>query len=157
MAHDGGRVDTARAALEQARTAAGAVAEGEAYAADTRVESWHRGEVSQILLRSGELAPQGFPVVSIVDMDDAWAVFNVREDRLKAYREGQTFQAVIPALSEDSHEFMVSHVSVMGDFATWRATDTAKGFDMRTFEVEARPVQPIEGLRVGMSILVEQE
>ncbi len=157
MAKEGARVETKRAAVEQARMAAGAVAEVEAYAADTRVESWHHGEVSQILLRSGELAPQGFPVVSIVDMDDAWAVFNVREDRLKDYREGQTFNAVIPALGDESHAFMVSHVSVMGDFATWRETDTAKGFDMRTFEVEARPVQPIEGLRVGMSILVEQE
>ncbi|OAN11238.1 hypothetical protein A3K86_19970 [Photobacterium jeanii] len=157
MAKEGARDETKRAAAEQARMAAGAVAEVEAYAADTRVESWHSGEVSQILLRSGELAPQGFPVVSIVDMDDAWAVFNVREDRLKDFREGQTFKAVIPAIGDQAHTFKVSHVAVMGDFATWRATDTAKGFDMRTFEVEARPVEPIEGLRVGMSILVEQE
>jgi len=44
----------------------------------------------------------------------------------------------------------------MGDFATWRATDTGKGFDMRTFEIEARPTGVIEGLRVGMSALVER-
>lgn len=43
----------------------------------------------------------------------------------------------------------------MGDFATWRTTDANQGFDMRTFEVEARPTQPIEGLRVGMSVLLE--
>jgi len=44
----------------------------------------------------------------------------------------------------------------MGDFATWRATNGDKGFDMRSFEVEARPVTPIEGLRTGMSVLINR-
>jgi HlyD family secretion protein len=48
----------------------------------------------------------------------------------------------------------VVQVAVMGDFATWRATDAGKGFDMRSFEIEARPIVPIEGLRAGMSVLV---
>ena len=51
--------------------------------------------------------------------------------------------------------FKVTHVAAMGDFATWRATDTRQGFDMKSFQVEARPLQPVEGLRVGMSVLVE--
>ncbi|MBT0323155.1 HlyD family secretion protein, partial [Vibrio campbellii] len=46
-------------------------------------------------------------------------------------------------------------VAVMGDFATWRATDASKGFDLRTFEVEARPTQPEPELRMGMSVVVE--
>lgn len=155
MAREGARVETKRAAVEKARMAAGAVAEVEAYAADTQIESWHNGEVAEILLHAGELAPQGFPVVSVVDMNDAWAVFHVREDKLKDYRNGAQFEARIPALGDQKYAFAVSHVSVMGDFATWRTTDPAQGFDMRTFEVEARPVKPIDGLRVGMSVLVE--
>ncbi len=127
----------------------------EAYAADTQIESWHDGEVTQILLHEGELAPQGFPVVSVVDIKDAWAVFHVREDKLKNYNQGAEFEAKIPALGEMKYSFKVSHVAVMGDFATWRTTDPAQGFDMRTFEVEARPTQPIDGLRVGMSVIVE--
>jgi HlyD family secretion protein len=43
----------------------------------------------------------------------------------------------------------------MGDYATWRSTDSAKGFDLRTFEIEARPIKAIAELRVGMSVLVE--
>ncbi|UTV29716.1 HlyD family secretion protein [Photobacterium atrarenae] len=155
MAREGARVETKRAAAEKARMAAGAVAEVEAYAADTQIESWHNGEVAEILLHAGELAPQGFPVVSVVDMNDAWAVFHVREDKLKDYRTGAQFEARIPALGDQKYAFAVSHVAVMGDFATWRTTDPAQGFDMRTFEVEARPVKPIDGLRVGMSVLVE--
>ncbi|MEI8592823.1 HlyD family secretion protein [Photobacterium sp. Hal280] len=156
MAKEGAREETKRAAQEKERMAAGAVAEVEAYAADTKIASWHDGEVSQILLHGGELAPQGFPVVSIIDMDDAWAVFHVREDRLADFSKGTEFEAKVPALGDQTIRFTVTHVSVMGDFATWRATDTQQGFDMRTFEVEARPLQPVDGLRVGMSVLVER-
>ncbi len=43
----------------------------------------------------------------------------------------------------------------MGDFATWRATSAHKGYDVRTFEVEAYPLMPVDGLRVGMSVLID--
>lgn len=156
MAKEGARVETKRAAAEKVRMAAGAVAEVEAYAADTQISSWFEGEVSQVLLHEGELAPQGFPVVSVVDMDDAWALFNVREDNLKHYPRGKEFEVKIPALGEETYTFKVTHIAVMGDFATWRTTDAAQGFDMRTFEVEARPIAPISGLRVGMGVIVSE-
>ncbi|ELR8727808.1 efflux RND transporter periplasmic adaptor subunit [Vibrio vulnificus] len=154
MAKEGVRDETKLAAAEKARMAAGAVAEVEAYANDTRIESWFDGEVSQVLLKSGELAPQGFPVVTVIDTQDAWAVLNVREDLLKHFQKDQTFSAYLPALDKKI-EFKVSHIAVMGDFATWRATDASKGFDLRTFEVEARPVTPAHDLRMGMSLVVE--
>ncbi len=154
MAKEGARVETKEAAAGKARMAAGAVAEVEAYEVDTRVQSWHSGEVSQVLLHDGELAPQGFPVVTLLDMADSWVVFNVREDLLKNFTMGTRVTAEIPSLGDADYDFEVNHVAVMGDFATWRATNTSKGFDMRTFEVEARPLKPIEGLRAGMSVVV---
>ncbi|RKF12809.1 HlyD family efflux transporter periplasmic adaptor subunit [Alginatibacterium sediminis] len=154
LAQEGARDETKRAASQQAKAAAGAVAEVEAYAADTKVDARHRGEVSQILLQSGELAPQGFPVVTLTDMEDAWLTLNVREDRLSQFQVGQEFEATLPAFGEQSFRFKVSHVAVMGDFATWRATSSDTGFDLRTFEVEAKPMQEIENLRVGMSAYV---
>lgn len=154
MAKEGVRSETKQAAAEKERMAAGAVAEVEAYAADTKIESWFDGEVSQVLLKSGELAPQGFPVVTVVDTKQSWAVLNVREDQLKHFQKGATFNAYIPAL-ETNVEFQVAHIAVMGDFATWRSTDASQGFDLRTFEVEARPTTQIEGLRMGMSLVVE--
>jgi HlyD family secretion protein len=156
MAEEGARNETIAAAEGKARMAAGAVAEVEVYAAETQIESWHGGEVSQVLLQTGEIAPQGFPVVTIMDMNDAWVVFHIREDRLAGFSKGTEFSASIPALINSSHRFRVSHVAVMGDFATWRATNSNKGFDMRSFEVEARPIDTIEGLRAGMSVLVEK-
>lgn len=157
MAEDGARDETKKAAAGKVRMAEGAVAEVEVYEADTRIESWYDGEVTQILLQSGELAPQGFPVVTIMDMNDAWAVFHVREDRLSEFKKDTEFHVTIPALGTTRYLFKVSHVAVMGDFAIWRSTNGDKGFDMRSFEVEARAVEPIEGLRAGMSVLIEEK
>ena len=154
MTKEGAREETKKAAEGKARMAAGAVAEIEAYAADTKIVSHHNGEVAQILLQGGELAPQGFPVVTILDMKDSWAVFHIREDILSQYNKGREFNVRIPALGENIFVYKVTHVSVMGDFATWRATNTSKGFDMRTFEIEARPLTPIDELRVGMSVII---
>ena len=154
MAREGTREETKKAAEGKARMAAGAVAEVEAYAADTRISSPFNGEVSQILLQAGELAPRGFPVVTVVDMKDSWAVFHIREDNLSKYNKGLEFNVRIPALGEKTYTLKVSHIAVMGDFATWRATNSGKGFDMRTFEIEARPLTPIDNLRVGMSVIV---
>ncbi|TWX72080.1 biotin/lipoyl-binding protein [Colwellia demingiae] len=154
LTKEGAREEVKRAAKEKENMAAGAVAEVEAYIADTKIESWHNGEVSQVLLQEGELAPQGFPVVTIVDINDAWAIFHIREDKLKDFPKGQKIEVEIPALGEGDFTFEISHISVMGDFATWRATDSAQGFDMRTFEVEARPLEHIPLLRVGMTVLL---
>ncbi|UPR56839.1 efflux RND transporter periplasmic adaptor subunit [Vibrio sp. ED004] len=154
LAQEGARDETKVAATQKALMAAGAVAEVEAYAKDTQIHSWFSGEVSQVLLSSGELAPQGFPVVTVIDTQDAWAVLNVREDMLKHFEKGTQFDAYLPALDK-SLTFKVTHIAVMGDFATWRSTDAAQGFDLRTFEVEARPVDTDEKLRMGMSLVVE--
>ena len=85
----------------------------------------------------------------------AWHVLNTATDPADE-------QAVIDSAIRDMFQtieqtvrFKVTHVAVMGDFATWRATDTRQGFDMKSFQVEARPLQPVDGLRVGMSVLVE--
>ncbi len=155
MAEEGTREETRKAAKDKARAAEGAVAEVKAYTDETQVVTWHDGEVSQVLLHSGEIAPAGFPVITVMDMNEMWAIFHVREDLLSHYQTGSEFFATIPALGSQTYQFKVSHVSVMGDYATWRATDSAKGFDMRTFEVEAKPLKTIEGARVGMSVLVQ--
>ena len=155
LALEGARAEQKLAAREKAKMAAGAVAEVQANTAELQVLSPAAGEVTQVLLQPGELASQGFPVVTLTDMSDAWALFHVREDRLKNFQPGQEFSAYIPALGEAPYRFRVTHVAVLGDFATWRATDSQQGFDMRSFEVEARPVEPIPQLRVGMSVLVE--
>ena len=154
MATEGLRDEAVDAAEGQAAAAAGVVAEVQAASDSTTVTSSVAGEVATIFLRPGELAPQGFPVVSVVDTEDAWAIFQVREDYLSELPKGATVDVRIPALGEETFPFAVTHISVMGDFATWRSSDAARGYDLRTFEVQARPVQPIPDLRVGMSAVI---
>ena len=36
-----------------------------------------------------------------------------------------------------------------GTYAAWKATKTTGQFDLKTFEVKAKPVQPVENLTSG--------
>jgi HlyD family secretion protein len=107
-----------------------------------------------VLARPGELSPQGVAVVTVVDLAEQWVVLNVREDRLSRFPIGSEFDASLPALPGRSVRFKVHYSAALPDFATWRATRAGQGFDARTFEVRARPLQAIEGARPGMSVLV---
>lgn len=156
MTEEGARVEIKAAAAGNARMAEGAVKEVSAIMVDSQMRAPKSGEISEVLLQAGELAPSGFPVVSLIDMEDIWAVFQVREDQLKRFNKGDKLQLTIPAL-DNAFEFTVTHISVMGDFATWRSTESGHDFDMRTFEVELRPSTPIANLRVGMSVLLSGE
>lgn len=124
--------------------------------ADTNVNAHHSGVVSQVMLQPGELVPQGFPVVTLVDFNQAWVLFNVREDLLSHFKEGTKHELFIPALAL-SAPFTVNYIAPMGDYATWRATSPGQQFDMRTFEVELRPVDNLPDLRPGMSALLTLE
>ncbi|WP_282166455.1 HlyD family secretion protein [Shewanella japonica] len=153
MADEGARVETKAAAAGNARMAEGAVKEVSAILADSQMRSPKNAEVSEVLLQAGELAPSGFPVVSLIDITDAWAVMQIREDQLADFKQGQAVALTIPALKV-TEDFTIAHISVMGSFATWRSTESGHDFDMRTFEVELRPNRPIADLRVGMSVLL---
>jgi len=155
MAQEGARVEVKEAASAQERVYKAKVDEVNAYIKETSQKAFHKGEVSQVLIQAGELTPTGFPVVSLIDIEDSWARFAVREDYLKYFKKGKIFKATIPAIGKEHYEFKVSNIAVMGEYATWKATESGKGFDMKSFEVELRPVKPIEGLRVGMSVLLE--
>jgi len=155
LAKEGARVETKEAAKGVEQTASAVLTEVEIFRREADIHSHWSGEVSTVFLHAGEITPPGFPVVTIVDIEDAFAVFQVREDYLKNISEGTEIEVKIPALSDELYTFKISHISVMGDFATWRATNATAGYDLKTFEVEAKPVAPIKDLRVGMTALLE--
>ena len=155
MATEGARDEVKKVASAQERIYEAKVEEVNAFMDERAMHSKHKGEVTQILIQEGELSPTGFPVVSIIDIEDSWARFAVREDYLKNVTKGKIFKANIPALGDAKYEFKVTNIAVMGDYATWRATESGKGFDMKSFEVELKPLKYIENLRVGMSVLIE--
>ncbi|OBV28531.1 hypothetical protein BKN38_07225 [Helicobacter sp. CLO-3] len=156
IALDGATKETKEAAKQKEIAAGGQLSEVQAYIKDMQAYAPNDGEVANILLHEGELSPTGFPVVMIVDNNDAWLRLSVSEEYLEHFKEGSEFSAFLPALGEE-RRFRVRYVSVLGDFATWRATSGSKGYDLRSFEIEALPLENSGEYRIGMSAIITIE
>lgn len=153
MALEGARKEEKAAAAAQVRQAQGAVREVESYINDAMVYSPVSGEVSTVISEEGELVGSGYPVVTILDLTDAWVTFNIKETMLPKIQMGKQIEAYIPALDK-TVALQVTYIAVQADFATWNATRTQGGFDIRTFAVKMKPVDAFVGLRPGMSAIV---
>lgn len=132
----------------------GVLTEVNSYLSETRIFAPLTGEIANIMAERGELVPAGYPVVTIVDLNDVWVTFNLREDLMAHIQKGSTFKARFPALGMKEVLLKVNYINALGEFATWNATKTSGDFDMKTFEIHAIPVEKPEGLRPGMSALV---
>lgn len=154
MASDGARKEDKEAAAARVRQAQGAVSEVESYINDAMVYSPVTGEISTIIAEEGELVGSGYPVVAILDMSDVWVTFNIKETLLPGISIGTHLTGYVPALDRNL-EFEVSYIAPQADFATWAATRTQGGFDIRTFAIKAKPRSEGDGLRPGMSVLVD--
>ena len=153
-AEKGARDEDKEAAAAMVKRADAAIAEVEAYLEETTINAIADGEVSGVNVEEGELVSTGFPVVTILDLDDIWVTLYIREDYMTYFKMGSVFKAVIPGLDGKGFDFKVKYISPSADFARWNATKTSGEFDLKSFEVEARPVNKIDGLRPGMTAVV---
>ena len=153
-AKKGARYEDKKSAGALVMQADGVLTQVNTYLSETRIFAPVKGEIANIIAERGELVPAGYPVITIVDLADVWVTFNLREDLLAAVQKGSTFKARFPALGMKEVLLKVNYINALGEFATWNATKTSGDFDMKTFEVHAVPVEKIEGLRPGMSALV---
>lgn len=144
--------DAAGALVERAK---GAVREVDSYIKETVLLASRDGEVTEIFPMEGELVGTGSPIMNVAVMDRMWVSFNVREDHLQRFPMNGIVEARIPALGDKKVRLKVYYVRDLGSYAAWKATKTTGQYDLRTFEVKAAPENPIEGLRPGMSVLVE--
>lgn len=153
---EGARPEDRRAADAQLAQAQGGRAEVQAALDERDILAPVAGEISTRVLEPGEIAAAGAPVVVIVDLSDPWIVLNLREDGLAGARMGREFEATIPALQNRTIRLRIVAIAPVGNFATWRSARDLGGFDLRTFEIRARPVEAVEGLRPGMTAVVAQ-
>ncbi len=153
-AEKGAREEDKAAAAALVRRADAAIKQVEAYLNETSINAIADGEVSGINVEEGELVPTGFPVVTLINLEDIWLTLFIREDYLNQFKIGRTFKAIIPGIDKKEFEFKVNYISPTGDFARWNATKTSGEFDLKSFEIEARPVKKIEGLRPGMTAVI---
>ncbi len=156
MARNGARREEKMAAAAQVNRAKGAVAEVSSYINETVQVAQMDGEVSEVYPKVGELVGTGAPIMSISVMTDMWGTFNVREDQLSGLAVGKTFNAYVPAFGKDI-SMKVYYMKDEGSYAVWKATKANGQFDLKTFEVKARPVGQVEGLRPGMSLVVKEK
>ena len=155
MAKSGARNEERKAASDQANAAKNATDVVKSLLRETVQIATADGEVSEIFPKVGELVGLGSPIMSISEMNDMWGTFNIREDQLNGMKVGDTFKAYCPAFDKEI-ERKVYHIKDQGSFAVWKATKTNGQYDIKTFEVKARPSKPVEGLRPGMTLIIRK-
>ena len=156
MAMNGAEKEDKEAAAAMVSRAKGAVNEVKSYLKEITLTAPINGEISEIYPKCAELVGTGAPIMSIVNLNDLWFSFNVREDLLGELKMGKTFNVKVPALNNQVVSVKVTYIKALASYATWKATKTTGQFDVRTFEVRARPVKTIKDLRPGMTALFEE-
>ena len=154
MAVNGARREDKLAAQAQVSRARGAVNEVHSYINETVQIAQMEGEVSAVYPKVGELVGTGSPIMTISMLNDMWGTFNVREDQLGDMSVGSEFSAFVPAFNKNIR-MKVYYMKDQGSYAVWKATKANGQYDLKTFEVKARPVETLEGLRPGMSLIVK--
>jgi HlyD family secretion protein len=112
-------------------------------------------QVYQIGAELGEYVSPGVPLLSLVDLNDVWLRFDLREDLARGLKVGDRFNMRVPALGDRLIGAEIRVIATKGEYAGWRATRATGDFDLRTFEIRAYPVEPLPQLRPGMSVYAE--
>jgi HlyD family secretion protein len=110
-------------------------------------------QVYQRNVEPGEYVSPGVPLLTLVDLNDLWIHFDLREDLAKTLKVGDRFGVHIPALSDRRILVEVKLIATKGEYASWRAT--TGDFDLRTFSIRAYPVDKVPELRPGMSAYLD--
>lgn len=155
LAKNGAQLEDKQAAAAVVQRAEGAIREVRSYLKETVLRASLDGEVTDIFPSLGELVGTGAPVMNVALMDKMWVAFNVREDHLSQIKMNAVVDAVVPALGDKVVRLRITNIKDMGTYAAWKATKTTGQYDMKTFQVKATPIEKVEGLRPGMSVLLK--
>jgi HlyD family secretion protein len=112
-------------------------------------------QVYQRNVEPGEYVSPGVPLVTLVDLNDLWVHFDLREDLVRTLKVGDRFDVRVPALADRRITVEVKLIATKGEYASWRATRATGDFDLRTFSIRAYPVDKVPELRPGMSAYLD--
>lgn len=157
MAVNGSRKEDISAAQAQVTRARGAVSEVSSYMDETVLVASADGVVTEIFPEVGELVGSGAPIMNVEMIEDVWFTFNVREDLLPGFKVNSEVKIYVPAYGKDVN-VKITRIKEIGTFATWKATKALDKYDLKTFEVQATPLNADElpGLRSGMSAILKR-
>lgn len=155
LAKSGKRKETKQAAKKQAQAARSAVDVVRSFLKETVQRATADGEVSTIYPKVGELVGLGSPIMSIAMTNDVWVTFNIREDQLNGMKVGTKLKGFLPAFNKNI-DLQVTSVKDQGSYAVWKATKANGQYDLKTFEVKAKPITKVDGMRPGMSVILKK-
>jgi HlyD family secretion protein len=112
-------------------------------------------QVYQRNVEPGEFVSPGVPLITLIDLNDLWVHFDLREDLVRTLKVGDRFDVRIPALADRVVTVEVKLIATKGEYASWRSTRATGDFDLRTFSIRAYPVDKVPELRPGMSAYLE--
>ena len=112
-------------------------------------------QVYQRNVEPGEYVSPGVPLITLIDLNDVWVGFDLREDLVRTLKIGDRFDVRIPALADRAITVEVKLIATKGEYASWRATRATGDFDLRTFSIRAYPVEKVPELRPGMSAYLD--
>lgn len=156
LAKAGAQKEDKESAEALVQAAGSGVKQVEAVLEDSYLVAPFDGTIDQVYPEVGELVSLGAPIMSLLRTDDRWVTFNVREELLSELTMGKEIKVMIPALDKKEITVKIYYVRDMGSYATWRSTKSTGSYDSRTFQIKARPVEDVPGLRPGMSAVFEQ-
>lgn len=155
MAVNGAQHEDKEMAKAQMFRMKGIVEEIYTYMDETCLISPCDGQVTEIYPEIGELIGTGAPIMNIAASNDMWFTFNIREDLLPGITIGKELDVYVPAIDKRI-PVKISLMKDVGSFAVWKATKSLDGFDLKTFEVQAIPLEKVSGLHAGMSAVIEK-
>jgi HlyD family secretion protein len=150
----GARKQERQAAAALTRRDEGQIEQVQALLNETVLTASEDGVVTEIFPEVGEMVGLGAPIMNI-DTDDWWFTFFVKEDQLPGVELGKEVDVYVPGVDKTVRS-RVSLVKNLGDFAAWKATRALGEYDLKVFEVQARPLSKVEGIRKEMSAVLKK-
>lgn len=151
----GTRIEDKEAVAAQVAQAAAALAAVKSLGEELKTTAPIGGQITKRFANVGEIVPPGFPVFAMINPADLWVSFNVRENQFSGMEVGKIVEGTVPALDNARVRFRVFFINPQGAFATWRAIRQSEGYDVKTFEIRARPLNAPASMRPGMSVLFD--
>lgn len=148
----GARVEEIAGAEALFHQAENGLREATAYQIELTLKAPMTGELSKKIVDPGEVIASGYPIFTILNLNDSWVVLQLREDYMPKVKQGAIFKGIIPALGNIKADFEVTFIAPMGDFANWKPTNQKGEFDLKTFEIRLKPKGEVSGLRPGMTV-----
>ncbi|MBD5239997.1 MAG: HlyD family efflux transporter periplasmic adaptor subunit [Bacteroidales bacterium] len=157
MAKNGARAEDKSAARAQVARADAAISEVNSYISEGVLTASAPGVVTEIYPSVGELVGTGAPLMNVSQLQDSWFTFSVREDKLPELGVGTEVTVYVPALDKEVPA-KITRLKEIGSYAVWKATKALDQYDLKMFEVIARPDadNSLSGARAGMSAIIKE-